>query len=735
MFYFREQFGLKNLAIIILFTCIFFLISYLIKNKKTRMVFSFVFGVFTSLQIISLYFTQSFIGYQFFIHFNLRGAVGLYGLFKAQIIALFTFLVLIIIFFYYFPEKLKSILKINNTIVFIIISVFFSIIILKGDFVSDTQSLFLTLHPKKGDFESILNKNGINDYVKPNQIQSKAGKNIIIISLESFERAFLDYKFANLTPNLRKLKNSFNYYDLEQNNGSSWTTGSLYTYLTGFPAYFALHHNNIFKNTYHSEISSISHVLKKAGYDLTYINGNADHGGTKELLNTLNFDKIVDYKNVKSNKYESGYGLRDKDLFELAKKEINNHLSEDNQFALFLSTTDTHHPNGIYDFRMEPYVSEKESDLEFMISAVDYMIGDFITFLNKKKILDNTILYIFPDHLKMGDPSIFKNTGDRGLYLITNASEKKLSIDRSEKIYQIDLPKIILNGAEIEHNLTFFTDYISENKNQFIKDNIPSITEINTNGMLRINTKPFIPIAPSQNFLKYKKDTMRYIAHAGGKIDDLTYTNSKEALDLSYKKGFKLFELDIIQTKDGEFVAAHDWKLWSEITRFKGNLPPTKEEFLNHKIHGKYTPLDIDGINNWFSTHKDAILVTDKKINPVLFIEQFTDNNRLMMELFDMNSVKDALKLNIKSAMPSESIIVNMSKDDIINLKNMGVKHIAISRRLIRSNIDLLKEFKLNDIKTYAYHINLDTGFDEEYVTKYEMDYIYGIYADDWIFE
>ncbi len=575
----------------------------------------------------------------------------------------------------------------------------------------------------------------MSDYISPEQIACKKGKNLIVISLESIEKAFLGNKFSSLTPNLQNLKNNWSYYDLEQNNGSGWTSGSLYTYLTGFPSYFGISANSIFKTAYYSEISSISHVLRKAGYKTTYINGNTDFSGIKEMLNTFQFDKIIDFKNVKSNGYESKYGLRDKDLFELAKKEVENQLSTNEPFALFLSTTDTHHPNGIYDDRMESFISNKNSDLEFMVAAVDYMVGDFISFLNKKNILENTIIYIFPDHLMMGDPSMFKDTGDRGLYLITNANKDKTSIDTLETLYQIDLPKIILNGAEIEHNLKFLTDYISGDKNTFIKNNILLITEINTNGMLRIDSKPFILKDISLNYLKYKKDTMRYIAHAGGKIDGLTYTNSKEALDLSYKKGFRLLELDIIQTQDGKFVAAHDWKHWSKITDFKGNIPVTNEQFLEFKLHGKYTPLDIEGINEWFSVHKDAILITDKINDPIKFSKQFIDPNRLMMELFDMNSVKDGIKMGIKSAMPSQSVIKNITKEEIKYLKKIGVKNIAISRRFIAENKDLLNVFKLNGIMPFAYHVNLDAGFDEEYVTKYEMDYIYGIYADEWNFE
>lgn len=51
------------------------------------------------------------------------------------------------------------------------------------------------------------------------------------------------------------------------------------------------------------------------------------------------------------------------------------------------------------------------------------------------------------------------------------------------------------------------------------------------------------------------------------------------------------------------------------------------------------TPLDMTAINDWFKAHPDAILVTDKVNEPRKFAGQFIDKKRLMMELFDVNSV------------------------------------------------------------------------------------------------
>lgn len=128
---------------------------------------------------------------------------------------------------------------------------------------------------------------------------------------------------------------------------------------------------------------------------------------------------------------------------------------------------------------------------------------------------------------------------------------------------------------------------------------------------------------------EFKLDKSKFIAHAGGEIDGHRYTNSLEALNQSHARGYKMFELDIIETADGQFVASHDWKLWVKQTGYMGGVPPTLEEFKKHKILGKYTPLDMQDINRWFADHPDAILVSDKTNKPKELASQFVDPSRL----------------------------------------------------------------------------------------------------------
>lgn len=237
------------------------------------------------------------------------------------------------------------------------------------------------------------------------------------------------------------------------------------------------------------------------------------------------------------------------------------------------------------------------------------------------------------------------------------------------------------------------------------------------------------------DYKTYKNDITRYIAHAGGKINTHTYTNSLEALNYNYSKGFRLFELDIIKTKDGKYVAAHDWEHWKKITGYKGITPVKQDVFLKQKIFNKYTALSISDLNEWFSKHEDAFLITDKVNSPIEFSKKFIAPNRLIMELFNWKAVKEGLSANILSAMPSQQVIENTPINEVNKLSLMGVKHVAISRRFISKNKEFLNELKINNIKVYAYHINFDKGKDEEYVVRNEMRYIHGIYADEWSFD
>jgi len=719
--------------IVLLIILMMIILSYT-KNKFSRIIVALLASITLVLQISSLYFVSSFIGYKFFVHFNTRDIIAMMNMFIYDGLLLFITFFILVFFFYkfkikekFFGNSLGNLIKIS----LLILSV--GVMSLEKGIIDSSLGLvsMFNLHIDKTSFDQSLKELEIADYTTPENLQvfdSEKKKNVILISLESLEKGYLSDKFVHLTPNLDSLRRQWTYMEMNQNKGSDWTSGSLYTCLTGLPAFFGISGNSIFETAYHSNITSISHVFEKAGYEMTYLVSDAQFSGTQQMLNTFHVNNIID-ETLLGEEFS-----KDKDLFEKAKQIVDENASQRKPFALFISTLDTHFPDGKYDERMEKYIPQQNSNLEFMVSAVDYMIKDFIKYLQEEDILSNTVIYIFPDHLKMGSSDMFEGTGERGLYILTNSTSTSLNNLNRDNLYQIDLPRIILDGADISHNAKFLSDFVSIDKNLFIKNNAHSLVNLNSTGILRLDSEDFMPKVISKNYAEYKNNINRFIAHAGGMIDSLKYTNSLEALNENYRKGFRIFELDIIKTSDGKFIAAHDWQNWATITNYSGDTPVSNYEFLNQKIYNKYTPLDMVGINKWFDEHKDAILVTDKVNEPKAFSEIFIDKNRLMMELFTLDAVKEGIDAKIKSSIPSQKVIEKLNGDKVNKLKQLGVTHIAVSRRYIAKNADFLINLKKNGIKAYVYHVNFDPFIDEDYVVKYEMDIIYGIYADKWEF-
>lgn len=96
------------------------------------------------------------------------------------------------------------------------------------------------------------------------------------------------------------------------------------------------------------------------------------------------------------------------------------------------------------------------------------------------------------------------------------------------------------------------------------------------------------------------------IAHAGGSVDGLPYTNSREALDRNYSLGRRVFEIDFSETCDGSLVLLHDWKM-------TGGDRLSKARFLKAKSRDGFSRLDLDGLASWLLQKPDSIIVTDTK--------------------------------------------------------------------------------------------------------------------------
>lgn len=958
----------------------------LIKNKIAAIATSIVLGVFLTLQLVSVQLGGSVIDYKFYEHLNIAEAWSLRGFYAKEYIV-FTLVLVVLVALLYYGSRFLRRKAVSWKILAIAVIVGVVGMSFPNGIVHNIYSIANIKFTQSKSFETALEDLGIDpeNYIEPDDLTATAGKNIIVLSLESLERGFLEAPLEALTPTLGELRDTYTYFPMEQNEGSKWTSGSVYTTMTGFPAYFKASNNDIFQNTTSSRITSIGDVLQAAEYDLTYLMGNKEFSGLNDMLSLFGF-RVKSEQELGVPKIKSLWGLHDKELFEAAKKEITTKSKKEKPFALFLSNISGHFPDGVYDERMREVIPDQESKLEFMTMAVDYLIADLFAYLEENNLMDNTAVYIFPDHEFMGKhPVLQKFSAKRGLYLITTADKESVSYKRLDTLSQIDLPRIILNGAGIESNAKFLTDYISEeNENAFLDKNIKNILALNEASLETVNYhkgirlslteenniaviaegtkhlqlipkikedefyrlafddemhytgyktialnsafhrneylrlifsvsegnifahlqqgkhigvakmgegevffdpddisifKDWAAIVPEKeidhtkiylkstgfealktrgksklytglephkvsrglnvlylendqyrvrnfdtfatreaasNFIifaeellkedrfvamlihdsgtrmlkKHKKmleylgfsvlntvaskqpyiayfensvliektgdksveieipyyiknseerrefnnDRSRFIAHAGGMIDGNKSTNSLEALNQSYTNGFRYFELDILKTSDNRFVAAHDWESWATKTGYQGSLPPTEQVFMQQSILNQYTPMNMTDINRWFSKHPDAILVTDKINEPKAIKNAFIDPSRLMMEVFSIEAFNEANALGLKGVILSHNVYKGIKGNKFDGVMDLNVKHLAISRRAISNNIEVLLKLKAAGVRTYVYNINFDKGKDENYVATYEMPFIYGMYADKWNF-
>ncbi|WP_160724854.1 phosphatidylinositol-specific phospholipase C/glycerophosphodiester phosphodiesterase family protein [Bacillus sp. USDA818B3_A] len=110
------------------------------------------------------------------------------------------------------------------------------------------------------------------------------------------------------------------------------------------------------------------------------------------------------------------------------------------------------------------------------------------------------------------------------------------------------------------------------------------------------------------------------VIHGLGWIDGYYVTNSFEAFKYNYKRGFRVFEVDLNMTSDNYLVARHDWTLvhygWLGQNVPAGTMdedPLTFDQVMSLKIHGQYHPVSWKQLLKLMRKYPDIYFVTDTK--------------------------------------------------------------------------------------------------------------------------
>lgn len=138
------------------------------------------------------------------------------------------------------------------------------------------------------------------------------------------------------------------------------------------------------------------------------------------------------------------------------------------------------------------------------------------------------------------------------------------------------------------------------------------------------------------------------IAHAGGGINGLKYTNSLEAMEQSIEHGFKMIELDLLISSDGRIVAVHDWKSFHEMTNSNNTGSISYKEFESKIIYDKYKTLNISTAIDILDEN-DVVLVTDKIKNIALLSKYIIDKDKSIIEVFSIDKYNEAIELGFNN--------------------------------------------------------------------------------------
>ncbi len=220
----------------------------------------------------------------------------------------------------------------------------------------------------------------------------------------------------------------------------------------------------------------------------------------------------------------------------------------------------------------------------------------------------------------------------------------------------------------------------------------------------------------------------KYIAHAGGAYQSLTYTNSLEALESNYAKGYRYFEIDLSGTADGQIVSIHDWQdTWKKY--FNKTTKPTHTEFISSKMNNYLTQLDLNNLMSWFDKHQDAYLVTDIKNIPniqslQIIIEKYPNQkNQIIPQIYNIQEYLPTKQIGF------ENIFLTLYRTDAQDeellqfVTNNNITAITMPEN--RAKTSLPKKLRKKNVPSFVHTINK-----KKTQKQLEKKCVYGFYTD-----
>lgn len=332
-----------------------------------------------------------------------------------------------------FKVTLLQIVKPVTLIVF----VYFSIlsVLLPGIFLS---SAFEALTQKSVDSELYR-----FHYVYPDSVKivsPERPKNLIVVFLESMET-----NFAKYTPEIVTLEKSHISFPPGGVSvaGTGWTIAGITAKLCGIPLNMPMGVNEYLGElpTYLPKARCLMDLLEKEQYNQDFIQGsNGDFTQIRKFVDVHGHLKIHDSKYYKEKgKIPSDYyvfwEIEDRKLYQYAKDELDSLYKLGRPFALFLTTLDTHQPNGYADEICNRDFGDVKDVYPRALRCASKQLYDFILWTKNQPWSKNTVISVMGDHT-MPMLSVKANVPhDDSLYWTNFVINSTVEVPMKERLY------------------------------------------------------------------------------------------------------------------------------------------------------------------------------------------------------------------------------------------------------------------------------------------------------------
>lgn len=312
-------------------------------------------------------------------------------------------------------------------------------------------------------------------------------KNIVYIYLESLERTYFDENiFPGLINGLKQLeKISINFTNVLQVRGTGWTIAGITASQCGIPLVTPSHGNSMSgMDHFLPKAICLGDILKANDYGLYYLAGaNINFAGKGKFLRTHGFDEVQGESELLplllDSNYKSNWGLYDDSLLNILYDRFIELSSQNESFALFSLTLDTHHPAGHKSKSCEEVkYGNGGNPILNSVACSDLLVTKFVKRILNSSYATNTVIVLSSDHLALRNTAtkLLEKGRRKNLFLIIDPSQQPNKIDKLASMLDIapTLLSVLGNGNDLGLGRNLFEKQDLSEQVKYIHSNLVS---------------------------------------------------------------------------------------------------------------------------------------------------------------------------------------------------------------------------------------------------------------------